>query len=517
MSVAHDTPQPVAGQHRYSSLLRENLIERREYQESIALKSVEKNTLIVIPTALGKTVIAVIAISILIQDGGKCIFMAPTKPLVHQHAASMRKFLSLPEEDIIEITGEIDRSLRGDLYRKARVIVSTPQVIANDAGLLMGMKDDVKVVVFDEAHRTTGDYSYVAVADFFSGSRIIATTASPGGDRERIDEITRHLRIGNLEIRDENSPDVVEYIKGIDVDQVRIPIPPACLVITARLGEMMDDLVRKLESFGFALSGRSRKELIALGDIISGQIREGNAGFFNAARYRTQAILIDYLREFAETQGTLPFGEYLARMKEENAKARPIFRDARMAVIEGEARKLIAQPMHVHTPKISKVMEILRERSSGKVIIFCHYRITANILSGALTSQGISSEKFIGQSSRGDGKGMSQKDQVSALQRFRDGDFRVLVATQVGEEGLDVPSADTVIFYEPVSSEIRSIQRRGRTGRFGKGKVYVLMMENSRDMAYYYSAGRKENRMKRILREDVQPGKKDPQTTFDGF
>jgi Fanconi anemia group M protein len=355
------------------------------------------------------------------------------------------------------------------------------------------------------------------VADFFSGSRIIATTASPGGDRERIDEITRHLRIGNLEIRDENSPDVVEYIKGIDVDQVRIPIPPACLVITARLGEMMDDLVRKLESFGFALSGRSRKELIALGDIISGQIREGNAGFFNAARYRTQAILIDYLREFAETQGTLPFGEYLARMKEENAKARPIFRDARMAVIEGEARKLIAQPMHVHTPKISKVMEILRERSSGKVIIFCHYRITANILSGALTSQGISSEKFIGQSSRGDGKGMSQKDQVSALQRFRDGDFRVLVATQVGEEGLDVPSADTVIFYEPVSSEIRSIQRRGRTGRFGKGKVYVLMMENSRDMAYYYSAGRKENRMKRILREDVQPGKKDPQTTFDGF
>ncbi|MEM3860965.1 MAG: DEAD/DEAH box helicase, partial [Thermoplasmatales archaeon] len=70
---------------RYSNILREDLIEFREYQDKIATKAVEKNTLVVIPTALGKTVIAIIAISILIKDGGKCIFLAPTRPLVHQH------------------------------------------------------------------------------------------------------------------------------------------------------------------------------------------------------------------------------------------------------------------------------------------------------------------------------------------------------------------------------------------------------------------------------------------------
>ena len=161
----------------------------------------------------------------------------------------------------------------------------------------------------------------------------------------------------------------------------------------------------------------------------------------------------------------------------------------------------------------AEIIEILKERSNEKAIVFCHYRITANILTEILKNEGYSCEKFIGQSSRKDGKGMTQKEQTSTLQLFREGIIKVLVATQVGEEGLDVPAADTVIFYEPVASEVRSIQRRGRTGRFGKGKVYILTMENSRDLSYYYSAGRKEKKMKNILRD----GNKNVQTTFDSF
>ncbi|EQB65159.1 MAG: hypothetical protein AMDU3_IPLC00003G0011 [Thermoplasmatales archaeon I-plasma] len=514
--IPPNTPAGNANR-RYPGLLREELIEFREYQDAIARNAVDRNTLIVIPTALGKTVIAVIAISVLIDGGGKCIFLAPTRPLVHQHSESMRKFLDLPEGEIAEVTGEVDKSLRGGLYRKARIIVSTPQVIDNDSDLLAGVRDDVKVVVFDEAHRATGDYSYVSVAEYFSSSRIIATTASPGGDREKINEIMRHLRIENLEVRDEYSHDVVDYIKGIDIEQVRITAPPGCTQIIGHLNEMMDSTVKKLESFGFAVNGHSRKEIIALGDYIFGQIKDGRKEFYAAVRYRTQAILIDYLVEFAETQGVLPFYEYLEEMKRDNAKARPLFADGRMVTIEQDAMKLSGMPLNLHTPKISKVIDILKERNSGKVIVFCHYRVTANILSGILKREGFSCEKFIGQSSRNEGRGMSQKEQASTLQLFRDGAVRILVATQVGEEGLDVPAADTVIFYEPVASEVRSIQRRGRTGRFGKGKVFVLIMENSRDMAYYYSAGRKENRMKNILREDLNPGKKDPQMTFDSF
>ncbi|MCW6158269.1 MAG: DEAD/DEAH box helicase family protein, partial [Thermoplasmatales archaeon] len=344
---------------KYSELLRDDLIEFREYQDNIALKSVEKNTLIVIPTALGKTVIAVIAISILIQDGGKCIFLAPTRPLVHQHATNIRKFVNLPEEEIVEVTGEIKKSLRSELYRSARVIVSTPQVIDNDSSLFLDIKNEVKVVIFDEAHRAIGNYAYVEVANFFSESRIIATTASPGGDRAKIDQIIKNLRITDLEIRDENSPDVVSYIKGIDIEQVKISTPPGPTEIIEQLREMLGEMIKKLESFSLRIQGRSRKELIALGDYIFSQIKRGNKYFYSAVKIRTQAILIDYLLEFAETQGVLPFYSYLQEMKRENSKAKKIFTDSRMVAIEKKAEKLSTEPLNLHTPKITKIIEIL--------------------------------------------------------------------------------------------------------------------------------------------------------------
>lgn len=498
---------------KYSELLRDDLIEFREYQDNIALKAVEKNTLIVIPTALGKTIIAIIALAILIQDGGKCIFLAPTRPLVHQHAASIRKFLKLSEEEIVEVTGEIKKSLRRELYQMARVIVSTPQVINNDSSLFSDLKNEVKAVIFDEAHRAIGNYSYVEVADYFGDSRIIATTASPGGDRDKIDQIIKNLRIAELEIRDENSPDVISYIKGIDIEQVKIKTPPGPTEIIEELRGMLGEMIKKLESFSLRIQGHSRKELISLGDYLFSEIKRGNKYLFSAVRIRTYAILIDYLLEFAETQGVLPFYAYLQDMKRENSKAKIIVSDSRMISIEKKAEKLSTQPLNLHTPKISKIIEILKERGFEKAIVFCHYRVTANIVSEILRREGFACEKFIGQSSRKEGKGMSQKEQTSTLQLFREGAIKVLVATQVGEEGLDVPAADTVIFYEPVASEVRSIQRRGRTGRFGKGKVYVLTMENTRDFSYYYSAGRKEKKMKDILRD----GKKNVQTTFDTF
>jgi Fanconi anemia group M protein len=77
----------------------------------------------------------------------------------------------------------------------------------------------------------------------------------------------------------------------------------------------------------------------------------------------------------------------------------------------------------------------------------------------------------------------------------------------VGEEGLDVPAVDYAIFYEPVPSEIRSIQRRGRVGRQIAGKVYFLITKDTRDEVYYWSSLRKEKRMKGIL-YDLKNGKK---------
>jgi len=109
--------------------------------------------------------------------------------------------------------------------------------------------------------------------------------------------------------------------------------------------------------------------------------------------------------------------------------------------------------------------------------------------------EGVNPVRFVGQAKRGADKGLSQREQRALLDAFRSGMYNVLVATSVAEEGLDIPSVDLVVFYEPVPSEIRWIQRRGRTGRFGRGRVVILVAKGTRDQAYYWSARIKERKM----------------------
>ncbi len=130
-----------------------------------------------------------------------------------------------------------------------------------------------------------------------------------------------------------------------------------------------------------------------------------------------------------------------------------------------------------------------------KIIVFNQYRDNAADIVNKLNNiNGVTAQLFIGQQKRGE-TGLSQKKQKEMLEKFRLGESNVLVATSVGEEGLDIPSVDLVIFYEPVPSAIRHIQRRGRTGRQEKGRVIILMTEDTRDVGYKWSAHHKQKRM----------------------
>ena len=126
-----------------------------------------------------------------------------------------------------------------------------------------------------------------------------------------------------------------------------------------------------------------------------------------------------------------------------------------------------------------------------------------------LKAGGISAERFVGKATKDQEKGLSQKKQIATITRFREGEFQVLVATSVGEEGLDIPSTDVVIFYEPVPSEIRSIQRKGRTGRHKTGRIIVLVTRKTADETFQIVSRRREkamaNGMKKITGHEKQP------------
>jgi Fanconi anemia group M protein len=81
------------------------------------------------------------------------------------------------------------------------------------------------------------------------------------------------------------------------------------------------------------------------------------------------------------------------------------------------------------------------------------------------------------------------------IENFESENFSCLIATSVGEEGLDIPEVDLVIFYEPIPSAIRTVQRRGRTGRQKEGRVITLITKNTRDESYRWVAHHKEKRI----------------------
>ena len=486
-------------------LLRRDAVEERAYQVNIAKACLSRSTLVVLPTGMGKTVIAAMVIAeILRRKGGKVLFLAPTKPLVEQHAASLRDILIV--ERIALFTGEATSPMERDLlWRENKIIVSTPQVIRNDLRSERFDLSDVSLIVFDEAHRAVGDYAYVDVAAAYRDvpdRLVLGMTASPGSSAEKIVEVCGNLGITAVEIRTEDDADVVPYVQGIDIERIPVEAPDEAKAIRDLLAHVYDDQVARLKKIGY-LEGKPKpsvKDLLAVGDEVRRRLDAGDKDgrLYGAMTAQAIAMKANHAITLAETQGMSALRSYLEKMdRDARSKADAQFlKDERVQRAVGIARQTDAEH-----PKLRKtaavVLDQFRRKPDAKVIVFTHYRETAELVTGMLAKlhPQIKPVRFVGQASRGEDVGLTQREQVDILDRFRAGEVNVIVATSIGEEGLDIPQVDLIVAYEPVPSEIRTIQRRGRTGRSAHGRVVMLVTKDTRDEAFLYSARRKERRM----------------------
>ncbi|MEM2989035.1 MAG: DEAD/DEAH box helicase, partial [Candidatus Bathyarchaeia archaeon] len=225
-------------------LIREGAVERREYQERIAEACARENTLVCLPTGLGKSVIAALAIAKRLEGSeGGAVVLAPTKPLVLQHYANFRRVLNFGDEEFGLATGEVPPRRRDEVWRR-RIVFSTPQTFVND--LIVGRIDlsRIAILIIDEAHRAVGDYAYSYICERYSsepGSLIVGLTASPGSSREAIEEVCRNIRARNVEVRTLSSPDVRPYIGGIKVEREDVKLPEGLL----RARSLLSDFVRR--------------------------------------------------------------------------------------------------------------------------------------------------------------------------------------------------------------------------------------------------------------------------------
>ncbi len=489
---------------------------RREYQVKIATKALLKPTLVVLPTGLGKTVVALIVVAERIAQGkGPTLMMAPTKPLVEQHFDFMRS--NLKEKEIVMLTGEVPPSKRKEIYGGGDMVISTPQVVKNDiisGDLDIGMFD---LILVDEAHRAVGDYPYVFISEMFFEKRpeglTLGLTASPGHDVSRIYEVCKNLGIEQIEVRIDTDEDVKPYIQEMEVTRVKVELSDGMRSIIQVLQRMFMDRVGRLQRMGVIRKGpnTSIKELLGAAGRIQEMIRRSGkdgGSYYQAMSVQAQAMKISHAMEMAETQGAGALYQYLDRLLKEtgnpdSSKAtRKVVSDPLFSMVMNKTEALRGELPSKVLALERAVIQKLREDPEARVIAFTHFRDTASVVFRRMNEQsqkGIRPVRFVGQASRGEDSGLSQKEQKEVLEAFRRGDFNLLIATSVAEEGLDIPGADLVIFYEPIPSEIRTIQRRGRTGRHSSGKVIVLMSNDTRDIAYSFSARDKEVKMERQL------------------
>lgn len=488
----------------------------RLYQEAILGSCATKNTLIVLPTGLGKTnIFLMIAAQRLTHyPRSKILFLGPTRPLINQYRSVFLKHMEIPEEDIVVFTGHVPPATREKQWKDARVIFSTPQGLEND--LISKRIDirDVSLLGLDEAHRAVGDYSYVWITKHYSENanhpRIIGLTASPGSDKEKIEEVCRNLYIENIEARSNEDADVKPYIKDINIKKVNVSLPEEFKKVKRYLDDCYNSKLAEIKANGFLNEGRyvSKRELLDLQRQLVAEMNQGNKDFqvLRSISLVAEAMKVAHGIELAESQGISPLKAYLDKIFSQASSSKVKAVKNLVQDVNFRSASILVDSLFsksVEHPKLDKLKEIIGKTigDDAKIIVFTQYRDSAVKIKDELnTMEGVKAELFVGQQKKGE-TGLSQKKQIEMLDRFREGGFNTIIMTSVGEEGLDIPSVDLVIFYEPVPSAIRAIQRRGRTGRQDEGNVMLLVTTGTKDETYHWAAHHKEKRMYRVIKD----------------
>ena len=503
-------------QQKYVShpLIYPNTVEERLYQRNIAETALGRNTLVILPTALGKTVIsALVTVDTLYNYRDKRVLvMAPTRPLVMQHHRSFQSMIRLSEDDFVLLTGKTPADYRENVWSgSSRVVFATPQVVRNDLLHKTLSLERFGLLVFDECHRSVKEYAYTEVAENYLKCSeyplILGMTASPGSDLDRVLMVCESLRIEHVEHRSEEDPDVKPYVNPVTVEWRSLKLPVQYQPVREVLKVMLNMRTRSLKSRGYLKKDAlfvSRMNLIDLGSELRYRaemsMEEERGPLYAAISLQAQALTIFHMVELLDTQGAHTLKCFMSRIGEDDKRSHAaILSDAGYRSL----KQLLEGQCYRDHPKIDELKTIvahqLKTNPSSRLLVFTQYRDTAYHLVEELNKvDKVSAERFVGQSSKLNDKGLTQDQQASLIEDLKKGYINTLCATSIAEEGLDIPEVDLVVFYEPIPSEIRYIQRKGRTGRRAAGKVIIIAAEDTTDMIYLYASKRRVEKMKNI-------------------
>jgi Fanconi anemia group M protein len=396
-------------------------IKLREYQETALAVALKQNTLVVLPTGLGKTVIALFLAAQRLQKypDSKILFMAPTKPLAQQHVESFKRHLNIEEDDFALLTGEIASKKRKELWRGSKAIFATPQTIENDLITSNIDLDDVSLIVFDEAHRAVGEYAYVFIAKKYQEAKnplSLALTASPGHSKDKIDEIVRNLFIEDLEVKTDKDWDVRPYVEKMDVEWIKVEFPENFKRLRGLMTSASKDYMNSLKAKGYLVGKKiknlGKRDLLNLQSQLRNEMMHG-AKVGEDISDCAALLKVQHGIELLETQGISALNEYFKRLRSQKSRAVNFLMkrdDIRSAI----GLTQILESQGAEHPKLEKLKELvndqIKKKRYSKIIVFTQYRDSVEkILSIFENEKGIAARKLIGQAVKGKQKGMTQK------------------------------------------------------------------------------------------------------------
>ncbi|XP_047480213.1 uncharacterized protein LOC125032872 [Penaeus chinensis] len=523
----------------------------RSYQFDIVEKALYNNTLVCLPTGLGKTFIAAVLMYNFYRwyPRSKIIFMAPTKPLVAQQVEACFNIVGMPQIDTSQMTGSMAPASRIQEWTDKRVFFLTPQVLTNDLSRGACPADQIKCLVLDEAHRALGNHAYCqvvrALREQRCNFRILALSATPGTDVRSVQQVLQNLLISHIELRNEESPDIAAYSHQRHIEKVVVPLGAELASIQTRYQNVLRVYVNRLIDMR-VLYTRDETTLSKF------QILKAREGFrqnppdnlprdrYGVAEgmfalcmtlYHAYELLLQHgIRSFYNfLKGTLggDKGHSMARgelaavtCQEEDIFLMP---DGNLEItvtlyssVEnnkgisdfipllwpiGSPQLLNAKsttPYVVSHPKMEELRKIvikhhqkfLDEGKSTRVMVFSQYRDSVLEITEMLQHHYplVKAMSFVGQSTVAHGgRGFTQKEQLKVVKEFKEGGFNTLTSTCVGEEGLDIGEVDLIICYDAPKSPIRLVQRIGRTGRKREGRIIFLVTKGKEEQMYNQS------------------------------
>ena len=487
-----------------------NLGTIRDYQFNIVQRGLFHNLLVALPTGLGKTFIAA---TIMLNwyrwtTDSQIVFVAPTKPLVSQQVGACFGIAGIPRSATTMLTGGVQPGLRSEEWKSKRVFFMTPQTLLND--LKNGYADPKKIVllVVDEAHRATGSYAYVEVVSFlrrFNQSfRVLALTATPGADVEAVQKVIDGLDISRVEIRTENSMDICNYVHQRRIEKRVFQNSDEMEMCMDLYSQALQPLVNQVAGMGAYWSNDPRTLTPfgctqAASKWVNEAGRHANPGVKNMVRtILTLLASIAHGMDLLKFHGMAPFYTKLKDFRDDSQRTKSKYKKQ---ILDSDAFKKLMTRLDTWVndenfaghPKLEYVQECILEHfvnagerpnaSQTRIMVFAHFRDSAEQIVRILKKHEpmIRPRVFVGQATAKNSEGMNQKEQLEVIDEFKAGKHNTLIATSIGEEGLDIGEVDLIICYDSKASPIRMLQRMGRTGRKREGKIIMLQMQGKEE------------------------------------